>query len=85
VAVDIVIHLTDAEQAKVSGWIDQLKPGLSNAEKLTLMVALGRKLIRDELMHRIWHIRQAAAQALNDADTVGFDAPNPLDPVPGGP
>jgi len=84
-AVDLVIHLTDAEQAKVSGWIDQLKPGLSNAEKKVLMETLGRKLLRDDLMHRIWHIRQDVAQATNAADVIGFDVQDPLESPPVGP
>ena len=80
-AVDLQIHLTDTEQAKVSEWIDLLKPGLTNVEKRTLMEALARRLLRDELLSRVSMLRTRIAAQADQADREVFPADDPFAPV----
>lgn len=64
-AVTLNIPLTDPEQATVSAWIDILRPGLTPAEKKTLLERHARRLLREDLTGRLQAHR---AQADRDAE-----------------
>ena len=58
---DITITLTPAETTTVSGWLDIIRPGLSNAQKITLLQAHARHLLHRDLLARLAEARTAAA------------------------
>jgi hypothetical protein len=80
-AVDLIISLTDAEQAKVSEWLDLIKPGLTSPQKKILLEALGRRLLREELLSRVTALRSSEVSEQATADREVFAADDPLTPV----
>jgi Fe-S cluster biosynthesis and repair protein YggX len=78
VAVDVTIHFTDSEQAKVSAWIDEIRPGLTNAQKLALMESQARRLLRDYLVSMLTSARMTTANESGNTERDALPADEPI-------
>lgn len=82
-AITLSLILSDAEQAKVVGWLDTLLPGKTNAEKKAILEDHAKGLLRDDLVRRIRGARRQEVldlEATINAATSGADivADNPF-------